>query len=161
MRDYENIHRNTSDQSVRLPRLFSLCPTPSLRFRYININPNALAAFAKIRLPKSFEDKTTMFNQVFDLSPLRFHQMPNKFVFNNLIRSDGFGADVVLCKKIPVDCAEEEDFPVLSSTAINYDPDQHSLISVDPGRNQVFTAAYGHGDEDHEVRRVSTKEYTI
>jgi len=122
MRDYENIHYNSSYQSVRLPHLFSLCPIPSLKFRYININPNALAAFAQVALPKSFEDKTTMFNQVFDFTALHVQKQPNKFVFNNLVRSDGYGADVVLCKLIPVGYAEEEDFPVHSSSTIYYGP---------------------------------------
>lgn len=34
-----------------------------------------------------------------------------------------------------------------------------SLCGLDPGRNQVFTAAYGDGETSHQVRRSSTKEY--
>jgi hypothetical protein len=33
------------------------------------------------------------------------------------------------------------------------------LVAVDPGRTQAFTAAYGAGNKEHEIRRMSTKEY--
>ena len=32
------------------------------------------------------------------------------------------------------------------------------LVAVDPGRTQVFTAAYGAGPTPHEIRRISSKE---
>ncbi|KAI8978000.1 hypothetical protein BDB01DRAFT_852543 [Pilobolus umbonatus] len=65
-------------------------------FRYITINLTALAAFAKITLPKSFK-KTSKFNEVFDTSRLRINQYLNrKYILDNLIRLDGFGADVFL-----------------------------------------------------------------
>ena len=33
------------------------------------------------------------------------------------------------------------------------------LVAVDPGRNHVFTAAYGSSNEPHQIRRISTTEY--
>ena len=37
---------------------------------------------------------------------------------------------------------------------------QFGLSGLDPGRTQVFTASWGHGQTSHQVRRCSTKEYT-
>jgi hypothetical protein len=36
---------------------------------------------------------------------------------------------------------------------------QFGLSGLDPGRTQVFTASWGHGQTSHQVRRCSTKEY--
>jgi hypothetical protein len=33
------------------------------------------------------------------------------------------------------------------------------VAAIDPGRTQVFTAAYGSGEERHQIRRCSTSEY--
>lgn len=59
---------------VYLPRLFSLCPVPSLKWRFIAINPNVLSAFAQIRLPTTYEAKLEMFNSVFDLTRLKINR---------------------------------------------------------------------------------------
>ena len=32
-------------------------------------------------------------------------------------------------------------------------------VAVDPGRNQIFTACYGSGQTEHQVRRMLTTEY--
>jgi hypothetical protein len=32
-------------------------------------------------------------------------------------------------------------------------------VAVDPGRNQIFTACYGSGQNNHQVRRMSSLEY--
>lgn len=54
-----------------LPRLFSLFPVPSLKWRFISLNPNSVSAFTGIKLPKSYEDKHEMFCKVFDFKRLR------------------------------------------------------------------------------------------
>ena len=61
---------------------FSLCPVPSLKFQFSIINPSAPATFAKMKLPKSFENRTTMLNPVYDLYALRI--VNNEFVFNKV-----------------------------------------------------------------------------
>ncbi|KAI8988642.1 hypothetical protein BDB01DRAFT_848779 [Pilobolus umbonatus] len=145
MKEYEALYGLSIDQLDDLPRLFSLCLIPYLKFRYITINPNDLAAFAEITLPKSLEGKISMSNEVFDFTHLRINEHLNRrYEFDNLIRSYRFGADVVL---------------LLSSSVVKYHPKKHYLCAVDPGRNQVFTAVYSHGEEEHEVRRLLIKEY--
>jgi hypothetical protein len=65
------------DQQQRKPtfpqllRLFSMLPLPSLKWRYITINPNALAAIAKLKLSNRYEEQLKMFSNVFDLGKFK------------------------------------------------------------------------------------------
>ncbi|KAI9018110.1 hypothetical protein CLU79DRAFT_761754 [Phycomyces nitens] len=40
-----------------LPRMFSLCPVPSLKWRFTTLNPNSLSAFAGVWLPVTYKGK--------------------------------------------------------------------------------------------------------
>ncbi|KAI9025889.1 hypothetical protein CLU79DRAFT_743621 [Phycomyces nitens] len=53
-----------------LPCLFSLCPVPSLKWRFITLNPNSTSAFAGVRLPVMYKGKYEMFNKIFDFKRL-------------------------------------------------------------------------------------------
>lgn len=66
LRKQESISLNLSTDEAA-PRLFSLAPLPSLKWRFITINSNVLAAFSGKRLPSTYEEKLNMFNQVFNL----------------------------------------------------------------------------------------------
>lgn len=55
----------------QLPRLFSLCPQPSFKWRFITVNPNCLAALAGIKLATDYKGKLNMFNKVFDFKKLK------------------------------------------------------------------------------------------
>ncbi|KAI9011910.1 hypothetical protein CLU79DRAFT_771866, partial [Phycomyces nitens] len=91
-----------------LPRLFSLCPVPSLKWRFITLNPNSLSTFAGVRLPVMYKGKYEMFNKIFDfkrqaLGHSSFQDLkdPNKktkFAFSNVIRTDGYTADFIINK---------------------------------------------------------------
>ncbi|CEP16731.1 hypothetical protein [Parasitella parasitica] len=86
-----------------------------------------------------------------------------KVAFSNLIRSDGFTVDVVLMKsnEVETNISYEQDINVsdLAKVLTNDDLNDTTICSVDPNRGQVFAAAYGEGENPHQIRRCSTKEY--
>lgn len=88
-----------------------------------------------------------------------------KVAFSNLIRSDGFTADVILMKSNEVEKTSlyEQDVNVsdLAKVLTSNDLNDATICSVDPNRGQVFTAAYGEGESHHQIRRCSAKEYYI
>jgi hypothetical protein len=89
-----------------------------------------------------------------------------KLAFSNLIRTDGFTADVVINKSVKTSTEDyahysdqDVDISLLGDVLKNENLDTFSLCGVDPNRNQVFAAAYGDGDGSHQLRRCSTLEY--
>lgn len=70
LKKHEEVYYEPQGGQV-LPRLFSLVPTPSFKWRFISINPNSLSAFTSIQLPNSYEGKFEMFKKVFDFSRLK------------------------------------------------------------------------------------------
>ncbi|KAK9760615.1 hypothetical protein K7432_015190 [Basidiobolus ranarum] len=125
-------------------------------------------------MPTTYEAKLEMFNKVFDFKRLRLDsfqdlQDPNKkrkLAFSNLIRTDGFTADVVLQKsvKIHIDdyayySGQDLDISLLGNVMKNENMNNVSLSAIDPNRNQVFAASYVDGDISHQLRRCSTVEY--
>lgn len=71
----------TSEQqeSNNLPRLFSLTPEPSVKFRFISITPTGLKAFTTKykKLPSNFVDNQDMFFEVFNFSKLNIKRYCN------------------------------------------------------------------------------------
>lgn len=87
-----------------------------------------------------------------------------KVAFSNFIRTDGFTADVVLIKssgnKINDDYYEQDyDVTLLGEVTTKEEVDEMTLCGIDPNRGQVFAASYGYGEESHQVRSCSTREY--
>ncbi|KAH8554188.1 hypothetical protein BGW37DRAFT_421947, partial [Umbelopsis sp. PMI_123] len=82
-----------------------------------------------------------------------------KIAFNNHIMTDGYAINFLFARKKPA--AENIRNVELSLEDFNSTEIEQSFqpVLVDPGRNQVVTAAYGTGNVRHEMRRVSTKEY--
>ncbi|CEG73480.1 hypothetical protein RMATCC62417_08854 [Rhizopus microsporus] len=157
-----------------MARLFSLFPVPSFKWRFVTISPSTLSSFAGMPLKSSYEAKLSTSNTVFDLSSLGVNSFENlkkpaaknKTAFANLIRSDGFAADVVLYKSISnnEDVTEQSsdstfDIQLLSNVLRPGDVDNFSLCGLDPGRQHAFTTSYNEGENSHQIRRVSTAEY--
>jgi hypothetical protein len=89
-----------------------------------------------------------------------------KLAFSNLIRTDGFTADVVINKSVKTSTEDyahysdqDVDISLLGDVLKNENLDTFSLCGVDPNRNQVFAAAYGDGVGSHQLRRCSILEY--
>ncbi|CEG80549.1 hypothetical protein RMATCC62417_14869 [Rhizopus microsporus] len=75
-----------------MARLFSLFPIPSLKWRFVSINPNTLSSFTGKLMQSSYETKLSMFNTIFDLPSLKISSFEdlrkpatkNKTVFTEL-----------------------------------------------------------------------------
>ncbi|CEG76709.1 hypothetical protein RMATCC62417_11569 [Rhizopus microsporus] len=170
----ENQEYGQQEKPSYMTRLFSLFPVPSLKWRSVSINPNTLSSFVGKPKQSNYEDKFNMFNTDFDLPSLDVNSFEdlkkpaakNKTAFANLIRSDGFVANVVLYKSVSnnEDVTEQSsdstfDIQLLSDVLKPDDVDNFSLCSLDPGRQHAFTASYNEGENLHQIRRVSTAEY--
>ncbi|KAL0080026.1 CCHC-type zinc finger transcription factor [Phycomyces blakesleeanus] len=162
------------EKSQMLPRLFSLCPVTSLKWRFITLNPNPISAFAGISLPVTYEGKYEMFSKIFDFKRLRLSSFqdlkyPNKktkSAVSNVIRTGGYVADVIINKSSQTNT---EDFThysdqnvlvtLLGDVLTSEGLDNTSICAIDPNCNQVSTASYGDCETNHQLRRCSTKEY--
>ena len=86
-----------------------------------------------------------------------------KLVFSNLIRTDGYTADIVLMRS---NNSKEANLPQqdvnvtdLAKALTPTDLATANICAIDPNRGQVFSASYGFGDRAHQIRQLSTKEY--
>ena len=83
-------------------------------------------------------------------------------IFANLIKTDGYSADVVIYKPSPKPSDSSNDYMIEDlHEAIegNYDLKSFSVTAVDPGRSCVFTAASGCNNGEYQIRRCTRKEY--
>ena len=70
LESYEIEHRRHCSYDVRrlsLPRLFSLAPIPSCKWKYIAIDSNTLASFVRKSLPKGYRNQLDLYQEVFNL----------------------------------------------------------------------------------------------
>jgi hypothetical protein len=79
LNDLETVHQEAANtkgtSSITLPRLFSLCPTPSFRWRYVSLNAETLASFfTNISKAKQPADYSETFYRIFDFSVLRIYR---------------------------------------------------------------------------------------
>jgi hypothetical protein len=93
---------------------------------------------------------------------------PNKkkVAFSNFLRTDGFAADVVLTKRANKNDDEfihyaEQDVGIslLGGVVTSLELSDVSRWGIDPNRGQIFVASYGEGEDSHQIRRCSTREY--
>ncbi|KAH8554459.1 hypothetical protein BGW37DRAFT_479801 [Umbelopsis sp. PMI_123] len=66
----------------------------------------------------------------------------HKSAFASRILTDGYAVNFLFARKRDAEIAT-----------------YFEVAAIDPGRTQVFTAAYGSGQERHQIRRCSTSEY--
>jgi hypothetical protein len=74
---YETIHleNQAKSSSTQLPRLFSLCPLPSFRWRCITLNAELLASFfPSIQKPDCPAQYASVFHQVFNFDQFGFQR---------------------------------------------------------------------------------------
>jgi hypothetical protein len=85
-------------------------------------------------------------------------------VFSNLLRTDGFSADVIIYKPAikPFDSSDLHYMIEDLHGALLHNEDNienFSLTAIDPGRTSIFTAASGDERGGYEIRRCTRKEY--
>ncbi|KAH8556684.1 hypothetical protein BGW37DRAFT_473671 [Umbelopsis sp. PMI_123] len=129
--------------------LFSIGPLPFMGWRFISLTAGLLASILpSIRAPQSPSDYINVFYEIFDIQPLRIRSLDelrlknHKFAFARRILTDGHAVNFLFARKRDAEIAT-----------------YFEVAAIDPGRTQVFTAAYGSGQERHQLRRCSTSEY--
>ena len=140
-------------------RLFTLNPLFSFQRRYIDIDERFLRYLIRrarhTEIPKEVED---LFWNAFDFTRIGI-KTPGKMYtekrrFWNVVRSDGVAIDFLFGRpKRETTVAEK------TVTDIGLDPKRDRVWGVDPGITDVFVAADGNGNESHEIRRTSTREF--
>ncbi|KAL1936564.1 hypothetical protein VTP01DRAFT_698 [Rhizomucor pusillus] len=129
-------------------KLFALTPRPNFQWRFITINEKALRALTGIRSEHAF-------GEIFDLTKYRF-LTDNDAMFTNQISTDGYAVHFQLVR-----ASKKESIDLkLEAFSMSEMEEYFSVCSIDPGRKHVFTASYGYGEDEHETRRVSRKEYS-
>ncbi|KAH8557080.1 hypothetical protein BGW37DRAFT_475461 [Umbelopsis sp. PMI_123] len=153
LRDLEFVHQQAENDEnfdpKDLPKLFSIGPLPSMGWRFIALTVGLLASILpSIRAPQSPSDYINVFYEIFDFQPLRIRSLDelrlknHKFAFARRILTDGHAVNFLFARKRDAEIAT-----------------YFEVAAIDPGRTQVFTAAYGSGQERHQIRRCSTSEY--
>ncbi|CEG83858.1 hypothetical protein RMATCC62417_17726 [Rhizopus microsporus] len=171
----EEHHKAQQNQEIKpdIPRLFALAPSPSFKFRSVSITPAALKSFTSEfkKLQSTFGNNQNMFFKIFDLAKLKLKNINEldtntdhrKEVFSNLLRTDEYSADVVIYKKNRTsegshDMAYDMNDLHVAITENRYDLETLRLTGLDPGRNSVFTAAYGGDNGAYQVRDVQERD---
>lgn len=77
LQQYHDEHQQTphiqeKSNTRALPRLFSLVPLPSRNWRFIDINAETLAGLLKMPVPRTYNQRLTVFQTVFNLDKYRF-----------------------------------------------------------------------------------------
>ncbi|RCH93528.1 hypothetical protein CU097_009585 [Rhizopus azygosporus] len=153
------------DDNAKMPRRFSLMPTPSMRWRYISINAKALQTITKHKSDGTYKGNVSLFYSIFNFkfgyeSLDKIPESQNKFTC--CIQTDGFGACFTFARK----AKEEKSTIQLGLEDFSDQEVQECFLpcAVDPGRTHVFTATIQHEEGNLETRRCSEKErqcYTI
>ncbi|KAF7721558.1 hypothetical protein EC973_004497 [Apophysomyces ossiformis] len=166
---YDEEYKNSKgSDDEELPRRFSLSPMPSTKWRFATINAKALSCLTESTSEGDFEQNSALFHTVFDFTKLGYRsveELKNSSVdrgviFTNQLLSHGFAVDFQFARK---SVKKERATVDTELTATDFTEEEitdcFQPCAVDPGRSQVFTAAYGCGNSPHEIRRCSTREY--
>jgi hypothetical protein len=82
-----------------------------------------------------------------------------KIAFANKIVTDGYAINFLFARKKASDEKVQNTQLDLEDFTASEIHEHFQPVAVDPGRNQIFTACYGSGQTEHQVRRMSTTEY--
>ncbi|CEI86448.1 hypothetical protein RMCBS344292_00888 [Rhizopus microsporus] len=148
------------DDNAKMPRRFSLMPTPSMRWRYISINAKALQTITKHKSDGTYKGNVSMFYSIFNFKKFGYESLDkilesqNKFTC--YIQTGGFGACFTFARK----AKEEKSTIQLGLEDFSDQEVQECFLpcAVDPGRTHVFTATIQHEEGNLETRRCSEKE---
>ncbi|ORE03562.1 hypothetical protein BCV72DRAFT_186537, partial [Rhizopus microsporus var. microsporus] len=64
--ELEEFCNERKDDKAKMPRCFSLMPTPSMHWRYISINAKALQAITKHKSDGTYEGNVNLFYSIFN-----------------------------------------------------------------------------------------------
>ncbi|KAG1173002.1 hypothetical protein G6F70_006985 [Rhizopus microsporus] len=137
--ELEKLCNEHKDDNTKMPRRFSLMPTPSMHWQYISINAKALQAITKHKSDGTYEGNVNLFYSTFNFKKFGYESLDkvlesqNKFTC--CIQTGGFGACFVFSRKAKEEKATAqlglEDF---SDQEIQ---EHFQPCAVDPGRTHT------------------------
>ncbi|KAI8984775.1 hypothetical protein BDF20DRAFT_408436 [Mycotypha africana] len=156
------ISEATTDEQKK-PRLFSLIRTPSLKWHHIHINHKTLSIITSQKYPRNtYREQVEVFHCVFYLYTFGYISVNDivndrEIKLNCTAQSDGHGITLQFVRRKATSgntkaLLQLDDFN-LAEAGEYFHP-----ITVDPGRNEVFTAAVGFNNVNHETRSCSKGE---
>lgn len=146
--------------------MFSLLPTPSLRWRHILVNAKSLASNTKgTSYVGGYQGELELFHDIFDFSNFGYDSLqelkdaPNngEDIFNVTVHTDGFGVSVHFVKRKIKEDERKIDL-VIEDFNKNEMKTLFLSVAVDPSRAKVFTATILHSKDKKEFRACSSKE---
>ncbi|KAI8062966.1 hypothetical protein BDF21DRAFT_402712 [Thamnidium elegans] len=165
----ELVRPQTRMRQPQRPRLFSLFPNPSLKWRFIKIDGQNLSTlFLDTRLQReenetNFAFATRCFFNSFDFTKLKIRNLTKlqelprqkRRMFLNSIYTDGYTCRISFARSVPETL--EEDKVNLEIADFNADEIENFFrpCFLDPGRKNAYVAYYG----NEQVRSLTVNEY--
>ncbi|KAI8073790.1 hypothetical protein BDF21DRAFT_475198, partial [Thamnidium elegans] len=165
----ELVRPQTRIRQPQRPRLFSLFPNPSLKWRFIKIDGQNLSTlFPDTRLQReenetNFALATRCFFNSFDFTKLKIRNLTKlqelprqkRRMFLNSIYTDGYTCRISFARSVPETL--EEDKVNLEIADFNADEIENFFrpCFLDPGRKNAYVAYYG----NEQVRSLTVNEY--
>ncbi|GAA5812996.1 hypothetical protein MFLAVUS_006462 [Mucor flavus] len=142
------------------PRVFSLFPSPGLRWRFIKIDSQNLKSIFPDVAPKQNHNETLYeytlrcFYECFNFGKLKIKRFTTKKFLNGLY-TDGYTCRVLFCRKLLPSLAEHRVSLELDDFTTEEVEQYFRPCAVDLGRIDAFVSYHGGND----IRRLSSSEY--
>ncbi|KAG1639716.1 hypothetical protein G6F44_007556 [Rhizopus delemar] len=159
--------RNNKDRQFQPPRLFSLFPNPSLKWRFIKIDSQNLQGIFGRRTHQQQEETPfdltqRSFFECFDFKKLKIKSLvelqsmhEKGRMFLNSFYTDGYTCRVSFCRKRYINSHLDKVTLTLNDFNSERVEQLFRTCTVDPNRKDVFTSYHGAND----IRRLSSSEY--
>ncbi|KAI8987895.1 hypothetical protein BDF20DRAFT_852726 [Mycotypha africana] len=155
----------TAGPNDKKPKLFSLTPTVSFKWKHVSINEKALCCLSRQSIGNgSYANNLEIFFNVFNFAKFGYETLQDlvrapansKDMFNCVIHTDGFAVTFLFVR------SRQEKSATATLTLEDYTPAEINKyfmpIAVDPGRNEIFTAVVGYNTDMHQIRACSKEE---
>ncbi|KAI8987275.1 hypothetical protein BDF20DRAFT_255001 [Mycotypha africana] len=145
-------HKSYDVRRLPLPRLFSVLPTASIRWRFVTVSVSALSCFTRQKLSRGYQDQLELFYRIFRFQSLRYRNLSsfipngsNTVRFGNIMRTDGFSIDFLFYKRRHGTL--ESTYKTLDLSLDDFSKSKveqtYVPIFVDSNRKSVFNATVG------------------
>ncbi|KAI8984581.1 hypothetical protein BDF20DRAFT_972068 [Mycotypha africana] len=155
----------TAGLNDKKPKLFSLTPTVSIKWKHVSINEKALCCLSRQSIGNgSYAKNLDIFFNEFNFAKLGYETLQDlvgapansKDIFNCAIHTDSFAVTFLFVRAKK----KNSDIPLLTLEDFTHDEIERYFVpvTIDSGRNQIFTAAVGYDSVHHQVRSCSKEE---
>ncbi|KAI8970482.1 hypothetical protein BDF20DRAFT_127597, partial [Mycotypha africana] len=150
---------------TKKPKLFSLTPTVSFKWKHVSINEKALCCLSRQSIGnRSYANNLEIFSNVFNFAKFGYETLQDlvrapansKDMFNCVIHTDGFAVTFLFVR------FRQEKSATATLTLEDFTPAEINKyfmpVAVDPGRNEIFKAVVGYNTDMHQIRTCSKEE---